>query len=122
MAQKLAKDIARFGADNVQVIQSDATPEELAAELEQLRGKTYDLDAEQRTLQGIDPSELVGGSTGSAGLDHELLALQQEAATGPQPTPVIRQEPATVTYGEVEEVGADEAMAALLAEMDALGI
>lgn len=133
MAHKLAADIAQYGVENVQVIQSDLTPDEMAQELERTAGQVVDLDAEQRkVLEGIDPSQLVGGTTGDDALDRELWRLQQESGQmpetseqgGPMATVTADETPVVETFSSstLEEVSPDEALAAMMAEMDSMGL
>jgi hypothetical protein len=111
LAEQVAEDIRKYGAENVSTFRSDATPEELSRELETYKGKTYDVEREAEALErGIDVSDLVGGSTGSADLDRELLELQQGLGITPKPEDPIPAE-------TQEEVDPEDALEALMAEM-----
>lgn len=109
LAEYYADQIKKFGAQNVALFESNATPEQLAEELDQIAGQQYDVDAEARVLeQQVSPEKLVGGSTGSADLDRELLDLQREAGLSAPETQ--------------EDVSPEDALADLSAQMDALGL
>jgi thiol-disulfide isomerase/thioredoxin len=95
LAEDYAEKIAKFGLENVSVFESNTTPEELAAELEQEAGQTYDLDAEVKALeQRIRSGELV---------------------ESPQDTGVSDSE-------TQEDIDPADALAAMEAEMAALGL